>query len=136
MKHTAVRSEVGLAAGLWGGSHYNGVGFLMTSLLRVEPRYYYNIDRRLARQKDIGNNSSNFFSLKTTWYPDWFVISNKNIDGVGGISIVPTYGFRRNINANFNYEISFGLGYQNKFSKNGNEPSLLPDVSARIGYIF
>lgn len=140
-KNTVLRSEIGLSAGFWGGSYYEKKGFLLTPLLRLEPRYYYNIDRRLSKGKNIENNSANFFSLKSTFHPNWFVISNyDNLNIISDFSIIPTYGFRRNINKNFNYEFSFGLGYRYLYLKDAgyinNKSEIAPDFTFRLGYTF
>ena len=94
----ALRAELGLDSALWGGTHYTRTGYLFTPVLTLEPRWYYNLNKRLERSKRIDGNSGNFISLKTSYHPDWFVISN--YDGqelVSDISIVPTWGIRRNI---------------------------------------
>lgn len=137
----ALRSEIGLTAGFWGGSHYEKTGFLLSPLVRLEPRYYYNIERRISKGKNIDNNSANFFSLKSTYYPDWFVVSNySNLKAISGFSIVPTYGFRRSFSSDFHYEFSFGLGYRHlnlkKIGYRENQSGLMPDLTLRVGYSF
>ncbi len=141
IKNTVLRSEIGMSAGFWGGTYYDNVGFILTPLLRLEPKYYYNIERRISKEKSVENNSANFFSLKTTFHPNWFVISNyDNIKIISDFSVIPTYGFRRNISSKLNYEFSFGLGYRYLFLKdvgyNANKSEIAPDLSFRIGYTF
>jgi hypothetical protein len=48
----------------------------MTSVLTADPRWYYNLNKRVSKSKSIDRNSRNFHSLKTSYHPDWFVISN------------------------------------------------------------
>jgi hypothetical protein len=74
----ALRSEIGFDSGIWGGDFYNGTGFLMTPVITLEPKLYYNLDKRFRNAKRIDGNSGNFISLKTSYHPDWFVISNKD----------------------------------------------------------
>lgn len=138
---TALRSEIGLGFGI-SYSHYNSqVSWAFAPLLRVEPKYYYNIDRRVAKGKSIDNNSGNYFSLSATYIPDWFVISNvKNLNVIPSISFIPNYGLRRNINAHLNYELAFGIGYRYLFLKQGgygkNEGEVTPNLTFRLGYTF
>ncbi|MDO6389198.1 hypothetical protein Q4E40_03595 [Pontibacter sp. BT731] len=106
----------------------------------LEPKLYYNLDQRSLKSKDISGNSGNFFSLRTTYFPDWFVISNyDNINVLNQISVIPTWGIRRNIGAHFNYETGVGFGYKHVFTKSGysyNTGQPVFDLRLRIGYRF
>lgn len=137
----ALRSEIGFDSGLWGGTYYDYTGFLIAPVLALEPRFYYNIKTRQAKGKNISNNSGNFISLKTSYHPDWFVISNyDNISIISDISIIPTWGIRRNIGKSFNFETGIGLGYRYVFAKSAgyleNESELALNLHLRIGYTF
>jgi len=132
----ALRSELGLGGAIWGGSIYDEVGFSLSPVLTLEPRFYYNLNKRSSKSKDITNNSGNFISLQTTFYPDWFVISNYEYESlISGISIIPTWGIRRNIGVHFNYEAGVGIGYNFIFTKAYyNEAEV--NLHLRIGYVF
>ena len=137
----ALRSELGLGGAIWGGSMYDEVGFSLSPVLTLEPRFYYNLNKRNSRSKGITNNSGNFISLQTSFHPDWFVISNYEYENlISSISIIPTWGIRRNIGAHFNFEAGFGIGYQYFFTKAAGYPSNESDAAAnlllRIGYVF
>ncbi len=113
----------------------------MTPVITAEPRWYYNLNTRLSKSKNIEGNSENFISLKTSFHPDWFVISNYDtIKIISDISIVPTWGIRKNIGNNFNYETGIGLGYRYIFAKQAgyleNESDAVLNLHLRIGYRF
>jgi hypothetical protein len=55
------------------------------------------LSKRNSKSQDITNNSGTFISLKTSYHPDWFVISNYEDDIISDISFIPTWGIRRNI---------------------------------------
>lgn len=131
----ALRTELGMSMGLWDGTFYPKTGILFTPTISVEPRYYYNLKRRVKNGKNILNNSANFFSLKTSYNPDLFVISNyDNISVNNHITIIPSYGFRRNLGKNFEYEFTAGYGYGYDFKlKDGGG---LLNLGFRIGYRF
>ena len=136
-----LRSEIGFDSGIWGGDFYDKTGFLLTPVLTLEPRWYYNLEKRKNNSKRIDGNSGNFISLKTSYHPDWFVISNyDNINIVSDISIIPTWGIRRNIGNHFNYETGIGLGYRYIFAKQAgylqNESEVALNIHLRIGYKF
>lgn len=136
-----LRSEIGLDTGIY-GSDVNGIdGFLLTPTITLEPRWYYNLNKREGKSRRIDGNSGNFISIKTTYHPDWFVISNENnINFISDISIVPTWGIRRNIGNHFTYETGIGIGYLHYFKKDNviliSEPDVAVNLHLRIGYQF
>jgi hypothetical protein len=137
-----LRTEFGFDTGIVGGSLHNGTSVIMTPMLIVEPKFYYNLDKRSLKSKDITGNSGNFFSLRTLYYPDWFVISNNdNISVLNQVSVIPSWGMRRNIGGSrFNYETGIGLGYRHVFAKSAgyseNTGEAAFDLRLRIGYRF
>jgi len=136
----ALRTEVGLdASGFISNPFSENAKYIFAPEITVEPRYYYNLSKRAEKQKNTTANAANFISLKTTYTPDWFTISNRNNTSVASqFSIVPTWGMRRNIsNSNFNYELGFGLGYEHNFYNYGyDEGDVAVNLHARIGYRF
>lgn len=137
----ALRSELGFDSGIWGGDFYDKTGFLLTPVISIEPRWYYNLNKRENKSRRIDGNSGNFISLKTSYHPDWFVISNyKNIQIISDISIIPTWGIRRNLGNHFNYETGIGIGYRYIFAKQAgyfeNESEAAVNLHLRIGYRF
>jgi hypothetical protein len=135
----ALRSEIGLDAGFWGGSFYQG--YLMTPVIRLEPRWYYNLNKRVSKSRNIRGNSGNFITIQTNYNPNWFVISNyDNAEVADQISIIPTWGIRRNIGNHFTYETGIGIGYRYIFSKSvgysENEGEGALNLHLRIGYRF
>ena len=137
----SLRTEIGFDSGIWGGDFYDGTGFLMTPVITLEPRLYYNLNKRIKKSRRIDANSGNFISLKTSYHPDWFVISNTdNVSVLSDISIVPTWGIRRNIGKHFTYETGIGIGYRYIFAKPAgfleNESEATANLHLRIGYRF
>ncbi|QXP52680.1 hypothetical protein [Cellulophaga sp. HaHa_2_1] len=137
----ALRSEIGFDSGIWGGDFYDETGFLLTPVLTLEPRLYYNLNKRMHKSRRIDGNSGNFIGLKTSYHPDWFVISNyENIRIISDISIIPTWGIRRPIGKHVMYETGVGIGYQYTFAKQAgyleNEGEVAINLHLRIGYRF
>ncbi|SEC39282.1 hypothetical protein SAMN04489761_2868 [Tenacibaculum sp. MAR_2009_124] len=134
-----LRTELGLDGGIWGGSYYERTGFLLTPVVTLEPRWYYNLDRRQEKARRIDGNSGNFLSIKTSYNPSWFTISNyDNVVVLDGISIIPTWGIRRNIGKYINYEAGIGMGYgyvfkNRNYSLNGSG-GLALNLHLRIGF--
>lgn len=110
----------------------------MTPVISVEPRWYYNLEKRLSKSKSISGNSGNFVSLQTSYHPDWFVISNyDNLKTFNLITIIPTWGIKRNIGKHFTYETSIGVGYGYQFRGEYDDVNgIAIDLNLRIGYRF
>ena len=133
----ALRSEIGLDAGILFTDFEGRSGFLLAPVLTLEPRFYYNLNKRNSKLKDISNNSGTFISLKTSYHPDWFVISDITDHITSDISFIPTWGIRRNIGVHFNYEAGVGIGYNYIFTKAyNNESEAEVNLHLRIGYVF
>jgi len=133
-----LRSEIGLDA-------FSSLGpqkdvFALAPTINLEPRWYYNIEKRSNKGRNTQNNSANFLALSVKYAPDWFVISNRdNLNVYNQVYIIPKWGLRRNIGkSNFNYEFDFGIGYayleQYGYEKNYSDVAV--DLHARIGYTF
>lgn len=140
-KSVSLRSEIGFDSGLFGGSFYDKTGFFFTPNLSMEPRWYYNLGRRIAKSKNISNNSGNFIGLKFTYNPDWFMISNyDNLKIINQISIIPKWGIRRVYWNHFSFETGIGIGYRYIFAKSAgyleNVSETAIDLHLRIGYTF
>lgn len=108
----ALRTEIGMNLGLYGGAlHPRRIGFDLTPVFTVEPRWYYNLDKRIAKGKKISGNSGNFLTVQTSFNPSWFGISSDGRrDRVGQISITPMWGIKRNIGKHFTFETGTGIG--------------------------
>lgn len=131
-----LRSQLELYPSIWGGDMYSKTGFALAPAISLTPKYYYNLQKRKDSGKNISNNSGNYISLKLEYIPNWFVISNtKDITVSETISLVPTWGLRRNFAKNFNYEFKAGLGI-GKILKKGYSTQVVPDLSFKLGYDF
>ena len=132
----ALRSEVGFDGG------FQNDDFFMAPVISLAPKFYYNLNKRLEKEKDISGNSGNFLSIQTSYHPDWFVVASDNVNITNQISVVPTWGMRRNIGNHFNYELGAGVGWVHEFSQttdyyNIESNNLLSiNLNARIGYRF
>jgi len=138
----ALRSEVGFDAGFVIETYSDQSGFLLTPVVTLEPRWYYNLNSRVEKSKRIDGNSGNFVSIKTSYHPDWFNITNfDNVFVYRDIQIIPTWGIRRNLGAHFNYETGIGIGYRYVIDEprgvfGNDDGNLAVNLHLRIGYRF
>jgi hypothetical protein len=134
----SLRVEGGLNLGYFVSYNF-GNRYVLAPTFTLEPRWYYNLDKRINEGKRINNNSGNFLGIKINYTPDWFVISDiDNYSVANQISVVPKWGARRTIgNTNFNFEFGGGIGYKYVFFKNSSDDSRVAvDIHVRIGYTF
>jgi hypothetical protein len=137
----ALRREIGMDAVFWGGSFYPKSGYLMAPVITLEPRWYYNLDKRISKSRNINGNSGNFLTFQISYHPNWFAISNyDNVEVAHQISIIPTWGIKRNLGNHFTYETGIGIGYRYIFLKSigyfENEGVVVLNLHLRIGYRF
>lgn len=135
----ALRTEAGLDLALAGGAFYQQTMVALIPTLALEPRWYYNLNRRSVRNKRVTGNCGNFFTVRILHLPDWFVISNvKDVSASGSFAVVPTWGIRRPLGRNWIYELGMGLFYDYPLPRNqpvrADQLALAPYI--RIGYWF
>lgn len=142
----AFRSEFGLAMGF----SNNGfgalpdlapgeIGYIMVPHLSAEPRWYYNLQKRVNRSASIKGNSGNFFAVKVCYFPDWFVISNSSgLSVPNQLQLIPKWGIRRQYGSHFNFEAGAGLGYVFVLERGGVDANdnKVAELHLRIGYTF
>lgn len=146
----ALRTEIGYEAGYWAnftassmGYYSNDLEYIFFPVISLEPRWYYNLDKRVKKESVIDGNSGNFIALKTSYHPHQLVISTVEASpSINNILIVPTWGIRRNIGKHFNYETGIGFGYIYYFSRkfgeveDANKHNRSLNLHLRIGYRF
>lgn len=130
----ALRSELGLGLNLFSFKS----DFAIFPMVVLEPRYYYNLDKRAGKQKSISKNSGNYITLSVAYAPDLFYITNNDsrTNYLPELFIAPTWGIRRHIGNNFNYEAGIGAGYVHYHNKLPSDTNFGINVHLRIGYTF
>lgn len=110
----------------------------------VEPRWYYNLGRRVRKGKEITRNRANYFSVLVNYSGGWGAIKFDNrIDDVPDITtIAPMWGLRRTLGKHFNYEVGAGIGYSyiSKFEHfdhtHQSDEGVILVARARFGFDF
>jgi hypothetical protein len=137
----ALRSELGLDAGLYSNNFIGTRGFILVPAITLEPRWYYNLNKRVSKSRRIDGNSGNFIAIKTTYHPDAIIGSyDNNLNFISDISIVPTWGIRRNVGKHFTYETGFGIGYIHYIEESNvilqDKNDIAVNLHLRIGFRF
>ena len=118
-------------------------GSFLAPNITIEPRWYYNIEKRGRKGKNTSHNSANFATISFRYFPDAFTIGSHPdyISIPNQISITPKWGIRRSIaESNFNYELAFGVGYlgylSDEKSNINDNIDVYIDAHIRLGYTF
>ncbi|TXD52424.1 MULTISPECIES: hypothetical protein [unclassified Polaribacter] len=133
-----LKTEIGLDAG-YSYSDFDSPKsqYILIPSLSLEPRWYYNFSKRDKKGKSLSNNAANYLSLKTTYNPDLFVIANIiNPDLTSIFRIIPSWGIRRDLGSNFDFDLRLGFGYVFASNNTATANGFAPDFSVRFGYIF
>ena len=131
----ALRSEIGLDIGIHG--NFNSTTTVLIPSIRVEPRWYYNLEKRIAKNRKIENNSGNFLALNITYNPDKFYISNQdNINVISTVAFIPKWGIKRTVGSHFTYETGIGIGGFIVLNEFEPDRKIAIDLHLRVGYTF
>ncbi|MEW5675079.1 hypothetical protein ABGT15_02070 [Flavobacterium enshiense] len=137
----ALRSEIGMQTFVYSDLATDDSYYFLVPEVAIEPRWYYNLNKRNEKGKNILNNSGNFISLRNAYASDAFKVGGpSDVDFIPELHLVPSWGIRRNLGKHFNYECSLGLGYRKVFETNNkvnnNNEDVAYNFQARIGYKF
>ncbi len=129
-----LNTEFGYAGGILKGTNGHSLDYLFTTIFSLEPRYYYNFNKRLEKEKNITNNSANYLAIDFSYVPDWFTETNRQGASItSSTNIIPKWGFRRNIIQNLNFDFATGLGYSSASHRDYN---LQIALDIRLSYSF
>jgi hypothetical protein len=131
---TVLRAEVGIEATSLYFSNQQTY-YTLNPTIKIEPRWYYNLSKRFKNEKNTTRNAANFVSFQIRIYPqDLVITNNKSVSSVNEQSFIPTWGLRRNLNKQFNYEFGIGAGLSyDIFKLNNSRPSeLSPAINLHL----
>ncbi len=131
----ALRTELGFDGGFYGST--NDFNYVFAPILRLEPRWYRTLDRRLRKGKNTANNTADFLSLKAAFLPDLFTISSEDVRVRSTIALTANAGMRRVYWDHFSFELGLGAGFaadlENQY---GDSVYFLPEIGLKFGYNF
>jgi hypothetical protein len=108
-----------------------------------EPRYYYNLKKRIAQGKSGNNLFANYFTLRTSYVNTHERWSPKTVSEPfeyrdGYVLLTPAWGFQRRIFKKGYVGYQFGIGYGRNVRKNSESSSFIFDFRSdfRFGLAF
>ena len=129
------RVDVGFDAEISGGSGRRTI-YTLIPLLSAGPRWYYNLSKRVEKGKRTADNAANFLELPVAYRPGWFALSSQEgVRSIPQISLIPTWGVRRQLGSHLNFEVGVGAGYVFQWDKYGYRYSeWIARIPLRIGF--
>lgn len=108
-----------------------GEGFGVYPVFGVQYRYYYNLNKRLEKGKNISNNSGNYIALSGTVQGGKPIIGDLEFtEGYFGV-IGPVWGLQRYYGAGFKLDLNLGAGYG--FNESGGS-FFSPIIGLKLGW--
>jgi len=116
--------SAGLGIG-YGGSYPdlssggNGFIYIISPFLDLQEKWFYNLNKRVNKGKNIENNSGNFFSLRFITRGN-SIAENINRTSNFDFAIGPTWGLQRKYGNHFHFLFDVGPQYYFDTEGNGN----------------
>jgi hypothetical protein len=107
-KETALYAEF-LIHGGFGSNFLHGSYWIFAPAIRVEPRFYYNLEKRFDKNRKTIFNSANYLSFILE-YQLPVSIGSDNVQSVNALTIAPMWGSRRTFLKHMVSEIGIGPG--------------------------
>lgn len=110
----------------------NKTTILTAPFLRGQYRYYYNLKKRVAKGKDISNNSGGFLALNSSYYfkP---VGNDVYISSYDGFTFGGVWGFQKTYKSGINLSANTGLGYN---ISDKQSQKMVPLLNFTLGWII
>ena len=112
--------------------------FVLQPKIKVQPRFYYNKERRALKGKNTDYNSANFLSINVEYLSSELNISNAGFYKPEIFKLGLGWNLRRNIkDTKFIYELSTGVNYFYNTNKMYHyENRLRPQLNFKFGYVL
>ena len=129
-RRTVINFEPSLV-GVLGSNFFSNNFWLITPVIRLEPRWYYNYLRRSEKGKKTINNSADFIALTAGYQPPISV--GHNASALQSFSLIAKWGMKRAIGNHFFFGIAVGAG---AYIIEGYSWKPSPGIDLKFGYAF
>ncbi|MFN7099187.1 MAG: hypothetical protein ACK4M4_02280 [Flavobacterium sp.] len=95
-------------------------------------RHYYNLEKRLAKNKTIAHNTGSFLAVSGKYNFQSINTSQNFLPANSSFTLAPTWGFQRTYNKKFNLDLSAGIGYNFQ----GSDSNVTPVLNFTLGWVI
>jgi len=139
----SLNTEVGFTTGSFGfqTNPFSNVQYSTYLGVKLESRYYYNMERRIVKNKNTKNNSFNYlgfainYSSPIKYYLGQntdFSFHRSNVSPNGQLLFTPKWVMKRNLVGNIGIEFGVGASVVTDFKNVG----FLPNLTLNLNYRF
>jgi hypothetical protein len=105
---------------------------LFSPLIEAQYRYYYNLNCRKEKQKNISNNSGSYLAASTMY--GFKPINNDNFISIyDGFTVGALWGFQKTYKSKLNIGTEVGLGYN---ISDKQLKKIVPLIGIKFGYVL
>jgi len=115
LEKITLRTELGFGFG-WSGLG-SSAEWAVIPVIALEPRFYYNLQKRMEKGKRTDANSGNFVSLHLGYVPDFKITSHEYVIVHPEFTVLPMWGLKRSVGKHFNFETAYGIGHRWRFKE-------------------
>jgi hypothetical protein len=128
--NSTISSDIGTNIGF--NSNNFGVEWLITPYIKEQYRFYYNLEKRENKNKNIYNNSGNFIGFSASYY--FNPLGEKDYISIyDGLTLAPTWGLQRAYNSGISFTLNSGFGYN---ISDNNSNKFVPVINFSVGWII
>lgn len=132
-KKSTLSSELNLSVGFNSDGFNENSNIIIAPYIKEQYRYYYNLDKRIAKRKNVSKNSGNFLAINASYY--FGPINNSEfISSYDGFTLAPIWGLQRTYKSNLNVNINAGIGCN--FSNKSNKNAIIPVLNFTLGWVI
>lgn len=124
---------IGSGFGLAGGYLAGDTDFGFFPFATAQYRYFYNLEKRLRKNKSVDINSANYLALYSNITSGKPIIGDLQMEEGYQIAVGPVWGLQRYFQTGFKLDLRLGLGY---FFEERGDSFVSPIIGISLGWLL